>query len=78
MFTTLFMSFSSPAGWLLDISKLTLGENIGEGEFGGEYTFILSTLYLFISLPLCKSLRFLMKKSQKSYSMYTRESKRLS
>lgn len=30
------MSLSSPAGWLLDITKLTLGANIGEGEFGGE------------------------------------------
>ncbi|KAJ8278607.1 hypothetical protein COCON_G00056730 [Conger conger] len=24
------------AGWLLDMQKLTLGESIGEGEFGGE------------------------------------------
>lgn len=28
--------FLSSAGWLLDITKLRLGENIGEGEFGGE------------------------------------------
>uniref|UniRef100_A0A665TTV8 Tyrosine-protein kinase n=1 Tax=Echeneis naucrates TaxID=173247 RepID=A0A665TTV8_ECHNA len=27
----------SKTGWLLDISKLTLGENIGEGEFGAVY-----------------------------------------
>lgn len=27
------------AGWLLDITKLILGENIGEGEFGGEFCF---------------------------------------
>uniref|UniRef100_A0A7N5ZYH5 Tyrosine-protein kinase n=1 Tax=Anabas testudineus TaxID=64144 RepID=A0A7N5ZYH5_ANATE len=27
----------SKAGWLLDISKLTLGEHIGEGEFGAVY-----------------------------------------
>lgn len=32
----LYSSLSSPAGWLLDITKLQLGENIGEGEFGGE------------------------------------------
>lgn len=31
-------SCSSPAGWLLDITKLTLGDNIGEGEFGGEFS----------------------------------------
>ncbi|XP_071373051.1 megakaryocyte-associated tyrosine-protein kinase isoform X2 [Centroberyx affinis] len=27
----------SKTGWLLDIRKLTLGENIGEGEFGAVY-----------------------------------------
>uniref|UniRef100_A0AAX7UDZ2 Tyrosine-protein kinase n=1 Tax=Astatotilapia calliptera TaxID=8154 RepID=A0AAX7UDZ2_ASTCA len=27
----------SKSGWLLDIEKLTLGENIGEGEFGAVY-----------------------------------------
>ncbi|XP_060888721.1 megakaryocyte-associated tyrosine-protein kinase isoform X1 [Labrus mixtus] len=27
----------SKTGWLLDISNLTLGENIGEGEFGAVY-----------------------------------------
>ncbi|XP_053177914.1 megakaryocyte-associated tyrosine-protein kinase [Scomber japonicus] len=27
----------SKSGWLLDITKLTLGENIGEGEFGAVY-----------------------------------------
>ncbi|KAF3690914.1 Megakaryocyte-associated tyrosine-protein kinase [Channa argus] len=27
----------SKTGWLLDITKLTLGENIGEGEFGAVY-----------------------------------------
>lgn len=27
----------SKTGWLLDIDKLTLGENIGEGEFGAVY-----------------------------------------
>ncbi|XP_067453071.1 megakaryocyte-associated tyrosine-protein kinase isoform X2 [Thunnus thynnus] len=27
----------SKAGWLLDITKLKLGENIGEGEFGAVY-----------------------------------------
>ncbi|XP_066551546.1 megakaryocyte-associated tyrosine-protein kinase isoform X3 [Amia ocellicauda] len=27
----------SKAGWLLDIEKLTLGESIGEGEFGAVY-----------------------------------------
>ncbi|KAJ8374642.1 hypothetical protein SKAU_G00052220 [Synaphobranchus kaupii] len=27
----------SKAGWLLDINKLTLGESIGEGEFGAVY-----------------------------------------
>uniref|UniRef100_A0A665TFL5 Tyrosine-protein kinase n=1 Tax=Echeneis naucrates TaxID=173247 RepID=A0A665TFL5_ECHNA len=31
------LCLSPPAGWLLDISKLTLGENIGEGEFGAVY-----------------------------------------
>lgn len=29
-------------GWLLDIEKLTLGENIGEGEFGGEFSVLIS------------------------------------
>lgn len=29
-------------GWLLDIEKLTLGENIGEGEFGGEFSVFIS------------------------------------
>ena len=28
----------SAGGWLLDITKLKLGENIGEGEFGGEHS----------------------------------------
>lgn len=32
-----FMYLSFSDGWLLDIAKLTLGENIGEGEFGGEF-----------------------------------------
>uniref|UniRef100_A0A673HUK0 Tyrosine-protein kinase n=1 Tax=Sinocyclocheilus rhinocerous TaxID=307959 RepID=A0A673HUK0_9TELE len=27
------------SGWLLDLSKLTLGETIGEGEFGGTFYF---------------------------------------
>lgn len=34
------VSLSFAAGWLLDITKLKLGENIGEGEFGGELSFI--------------------------------------
>lgn len=37
------MCLSTAAGWLLDITKLTLGENIGEGEFGGELSLVLST-----------------------------------
>lgn len=37
MFMMLFIS--SPAGWLLDIAKLQLGDNIGEGEFGGKNGF---------------------------------------
>lgn len=32
-----FVPFST-GGWLLDIAKLQLGENIGEGEFGGNFT----------------------------------------
>ena len=28
--------FVSAAGWLLDLQHLTLGAQIGEGEFGGE------------------------------------------
>ncbi len=34
--TLVHVSLSSADGWLLDITKLKLGENIGEGEFGGE------------------------------------------
>lgn len=35
----------SPAGWLLDITKLKLGESIGEGEFGGELSLMYSPFY---------------------------------
>lgn len=40
-FTVWSMCLLSPAGWLLDITKLTLGENIGEGEFGGELPYLI-------------------------------------
>lgn len=56
-------SLSSPAGWLLDITKLTLGESIGEGEFGGECLFYLcinttfatssKVVFVWISVRLC-------------------------
>lgn len=61
------MSLSSAAGWLLDITKLTLGENIGEGEFGGELSLYLVFFTCFYQ-PLCTLTKF------QTYSLNTKKS----
>uniref|UniRef100_A0A8C9YW71 Tyrosine-protein kinase n=1 Tax=Sander lucioperca TaxID=283035 RepID=A0A8C9YW71_SANLU len=48
----------SKSGWLLDITKLKLGDNIGEGEFGGELLFDL----IYSPYYLCTLTTFIMKK----------------
>lgn len=45
------VALSSPAGWLLDITKLKLGTSIGEGEFGGELSLVYPPHYELIFVP---------------------------
>lgn len=64
------VAFSSPAGWLLDITKLKLGESIGEGEFGGELSLVYSP-YLSLSLYPDQHLCTMKKNFVLSVRMYT-------